>query len=285
MSSIISTHSITNEKVNNNYESHIELYGNLMLPYTIIEPNDNTFNCDSESVLNKNNYGLIFGHGLGASNPKNRSHQSDEWGYFISSIASSLNMTSLLYTARGHGSSSGWEDTSESNPEQFTWEHLSKDMNELSILIPAFNRYIATGSSMGSATALYASILYPDNVKAVIMIRPPTAWKERQNRKRFLIGSAEKLKAKEKQTGSLYHSVLFGTASSDIPSLDSELYSRIKCPYLILTITGDDAHPLSTAEALHRIIPQSQLNIATSKEEAISEWPSVIRRFLSSIVD
>jgi pimeloyl-ACP methyl ester carboxylesterase len=39
-----------------------------------------------------------------------------------------------------------------------------------------------------TATALYAAIHFPERVRAVIMLRPPTAWKERLDRRKILLG-------------------------------------------------------------------------------------------------
>lgn len=63
---------------------------------------------------------LIIGHGLGASNPKSKSHTNDEWIKVLFTPATQSNKSYITYTARGHGGSTGWQDTAESNPEQFT---------------------------------------------------------------------------------------------------------------------------------------------------------------------
>ena len=49
---------------------------------------------------------------------------------------------------------------------------------------------IVGGSSMGSASALYASIQEPSLVSGLILMRPPTAWEERLNRKPQLMQAA-----------------------------------------------------------------------------------------------
>lgn len=81
--------------------------------------------------------------------------------------------------------------------------------------------------------------------------------------------------------------VLKGAALSDLPDPTNESdqmeYKKIQCPVLLLTIEGDDTHPVSTAQALHDIITTSTLHIAANIEEAATEWPAIIQRFLCSL--
>jgi hypothetical protein len=94
---------------------------------------------------------LISGHGLGSDNPKNKTHLLDNWITLMKtgSALTKQTVTSISYTARGHGNSQGWEETAESNPLQFTWGKLSSDMIALADYyeLPTF---VASGSSMGS---------------------------------------------------------------------------------------------------------------------------------------
>lgn len=138
----------------------------------------------------------------------------------------------------------------------------------------------------GSATSLFAAIQYPKYIRAVILIRPPTAWKERADRRKYLLGSAEKLRIKEmeKDPPTTYHEVLLSTSMSDLPPKDDlDSYNAIKCPVLILTIEGDDAHPVSTAVTLHSLLKTSTLEVASSQEEALKVWPDIIRKFITEI--
>ena len=74
---------------------------------------------------------------------------------------------------------------------------------------------------------------------------------------------------------------------SDLPPLDgsSDEYKKITCPVLLLTIEGDDAHPVSTAVALHSLLPTSSLHIALDKESAKKDWPKIISKFLRKLTD
>jgi 3-oxoadipate enol-lactonase len=89
------------------------------------------------------------------------------------------------------------------------------------------------------------------------------------------------------KSGEIYQRVLEGAALSDLPDIenDIEVYKRIRCPVLILTVEGDKVHPVSTAEALHSVIPHSELHIASTKDSAMQEWPQLIANFLSSLFE
>ena len=232
---------------------------------------------------------MIAGHGLGPKNPKNRSHSNDSWVSLLSQATAAIVTAGttgccISYTARGHGDSHGWEDTAETNPDQFTWRALSADMVAIAdyYQLPPF---VAAGSSMGSATALFAAMQYPDRVRAVVVVRPPTAWHERLARRKFLLSSATKCKESDLASAEKFHLVLAGAATADLPdpAVESGEYAAIRCPVLLLTIAGDDSHPVSTAEALHRVIPQSTLHIAATDKVAHTEWPEIIGAFLRSL--
>ena len=189
-------------------------------------------------------------------------------------------MSYVSYTARGHGESTGWEDTAQSNPEQFQWKNLSNDMNAVSNYI-GVKSYIAAGSSMGSATALYAAAAYPKRVKGLILLRPPTAWEERVERRGKLLGNADQ--CEQANPGQPHHHVLRGTAYSNLPSPKDSFYSKIKCPVLILSIRGDSAHPLSTAYELSRQMPHSTVHIADNTEQANKQWPYIVSNFINEV--
>ena len=118
---------------------------------------------------------MICTHGLGSRDPSATNHTNDvALRDIIISGAKHSQMSYVSYTARGHGESTGWEDTAQSNPEQFQWKNLSNDMNAVSNYI-GVKSYIAAGHSMGSATALYAALNHPTKIEGVILLRPPTA--------------------------------------------------------------------------------------------------------------
>ena len=191
-------------------------------------------------------------------------------------------MSYVSYTARGHGESTGWEDTAQSNPKQFQWKYLSNDMNAVSKYL-GVKSYIAAGSSMGSATSLYAAAAFPKRVKGLILLRPPTAWRLREDRRGKLLSNADA--CEQANPGQPHHHVLRGTAYSDLPSAEEKsFYSKIKCPVLILSIKGDAAHPLSTAYELSRQLPHSTLHIADNAEQASKQWPHIVSNFINEII-
>ena len=100
----------------------------------------------------------------------------------------------------------------------------------------------------------------------------------------YITDSAKKVEAAS-PPGEKYHFVLQGAAMSDLPPLDgcSEEYKKITCPVLLLTVEGDEAHPVSTAVALHSLLPTSSLHIAPDKESAIQDWPKIISKFLNKL--
>jgi len=110
-------------------------------------------------------------------------------------------------------------------------------------------------------------------------MRPPTAWNDRLLRRKTLLSSANK--CQEANKDELYHLVIRGTAYSDLPSLeDKESYEKIKCPILILTIEGDDSHPISTAQAIKTMIPHAELYISDNEKNAKKKWPNIIKTFI-----
>ena len=73
-------------------------------------------------------------------------------------------------------------------------------------------------------------------------------------------GSAAKCKESE-LPGEKYHFVLQGAALADLPDIgrEIEMYRKVRCPVLILTIEGDAAHPVSTAIALDNEIGRAHV--------------------------
>ena len=149
---------------------------NVYLPTTVF------LNPVSSSNMNKN-ITVLLTHGLGSKNPRKKSHVSDEWvtSILIPGVQKAA-ASYVAYTSRGHGGSYGWESSGLSDPEQFHWRRLGMDMLAIGRYhnIPSF---VTCGTSMGSATALYAAMQDPRAVRAVIMLRPPNAWTRNPHKK------------------------------------------------------------------------------------------------------
>lgn len=143
------------------------------------------------SVTSLDKLCLVAAHGLGSVNPASKSHLNDEWVDLLLNSSQSVGMPALSYTARGHGGSFGWESSAETDPSQFTWENLSYDMRDVCDYFE-MKSCVVSGSSMGSATALFAAVHFPEKVSGLIMIRPPTAWEDRLHRRKNLLSSAKK---------------------------------------------------------------------------------------------
>ena len=248
---------------------------------------------------------IVLNHGLGAKDPATKGHKDDEWLRLVAENALQSGLAPVLYTARGHKGSSGWEASAAAGDlQQFTWDRLSGDMfslarNHLALGPPSSLPFVVGGSSMGSATALYCVVNNPpQHFRGLVLIRPPTAWETRRARKRFLQGSATKCQQRNAERGdhdSLSHLVLLGAAEADLPcphrsssrtdgaeaeaEAEAEAYSRVKCPTLILAVEGDDAHPLETATTLNSLIADSELHVAKDLTDACQLWPSVIREW------
>lgn len=266
-------------------ETVLQLPAGLQMPAKVVT------NQPSIPVVSNEGYAILLAHGLGFGNPQRKDHNKDDWLPIVGNVflSDSTVSAAVYYTARGHGASTGWEDTAEHNPTQFSWNSLSTDMKNVADALH-FEKFVACGSSMGSATSLFAAINFPEHVSGLIMIRPPTGWEERALRKEHILESAQKLKELnlKKGNGLLHHLVLVGATTADLPPLDDlvEAYGKVKCPVLILATRGDSSHPEISAHSIF-----DRLSNAASKElhfvddivQANKEWPEVIKSFIKKL--
>lgn len=77
----------------------------------------------------------------------------------------------------------------------------------------------------------------------------------------------------------LLPSVLRGAASSDLPT--PEQIAAIRVPTLVLAWDSDPSHPVSTAERLHEVIPNSALHVARTPAE-LATWGERTAGFLKT---
>ena len=221
---------------------------------------------------------LLVAHGLGSDDPSKKTHASDTATTIVKQALASLagTRTAVFYTARGHGASSGWEHL---GVDQFQWAKLAEDMRTVADAVHGSDEpVVAIGNSMGAATALYFAMGHPTRCKALILIRPPTAWETRTERSHVLVEKAGKLQ--DAQPGSHGHLVVHGASKCNLPPKNDRAYRAVRCPVLVLGHGRDAAHPLSTATALADLLPQATLITATDVEDAMAEWPSVVADFL-----
>jgi len=222
--------------------------------------------------------GLVWGHGLGSTDPGLRTRFNDGASQVVFSAMADAGLSCVCYDARGHGASKGWEENAQKDEMQFSWPRLGEDM--LKVVDNQSGKVAVGGSSMGAASALFATLQAPHKVSGLILVRLPTAWEEREGRKPQLEAAAKALEIKV--ADGLRHHVLKASAHSDLPPL-ATLHEVLHIPVLILACEGDPNHPVSTATALSNMSHNTQLHISESYAEGKLEWPKIIADFLKSV--
>ncbi len=225
-------------------------------------------------------------HGLTSSRSRDRLLDLD--------LGRGLNGTRLLrYDARGHGRSSG-----RAEPTDYRWENLADDLLRLLDHWFPGEQVHGVGPSMGTATLLHAAVRDPARFSGLTLLVPPTAWQtrvakgdeyrtaarlvEEQGLEVFL--EAGRLAPVPPATAglpdtqpdvdvSILPSLFRGAGSSDLPSPDD--IAGIDAPTTILAWVDDPAHPLSTAEALLRLIPSATLQVASTRAD-LETWPGIL---------
>jgi 3-oxoadipate enol-lactonase len=206
----------------------------------------------------------------------------------------------LRYDARGHGSSTG-----RAVPEDYLWPRLADDLLGLLDDLAPGEKVHAAGPSMGAATLLYAALADPDRFASLTLLVPPTAWSTRAGQAQTYEKSAELIedhgigafvrvgrqvlpppaladRPKERVPAvsqELLPSIFRGAGNTDLPTPDE--IAKLNVPTLILAWVDDYAHPVSTAERLHQLIPGSQLQIAETPEE-LDTWPRRVANFIAA---
>jgi pimeloyl-ACP methyl ester carboxylesterase len=189
----------------------------------------------------------------------------------------------LSYDARGHGLSTGADD-----PNSYAWPSLADDLSAILDAIGTEGPVDAIGASMGTATILHAAVRRPERFRRLVLTIPPTAWETRVAQGAAYRQAAKLVRARGVAafitatsavlppppvvadlpwvaepaiTESLLPSVLEGAALSDLP--DPAEIARITAPTLLLPWSGDPGHPLSTAERLAELLPDSRTIVAS----------------------
>jgi pimeloyl-ACP methyl ester carboxylesterase len=211
----------------------------------------------------------------------------------------------IRFDARGHGRSD-----SAGVPEDYAW---ASQAHSLWQVVDYFSeeRVVLGGASMGSAVSLHAASLYPERVKGLVLVIPPRAWEWREGkaggyrltarivkytrglpfrllgRIPFSTGSGFRGNARGLMVRDLagvdYRGIvgaMRGAALSDFPA--REVVSALAIPTLILAWPEDATHPLAVAEELHRVLPDSRMEIAFREEDPYS-WPETVRDFIVSL--
>lgn len=227
-------------------------------------------------------------HGLTSSRARDRVLNLD--------LGRGLSGTRLLrYDARGHGRSTGRKV-----PEDYQWQNLAEDL--LRLLDDWFpgERVHGVGPSMGAGTLLHAASREPDRFCGLTLMVPPTAWETRAAQAENYRVAAELIEAAGVEAflattrqatpppatigapetvpdvvDTLLPSLFRGAALSDLPA--PAAIARIEVPTTILAWIDDPGHPLSTAESLAGVLPQSTLTVAHTPED-VATWPGILSR-------
>ncbi|MFD5867886.1 alpha/beta fold hydrolase [Corynebacterium sp. NPDC060344] len=225
-------------------------------------------------------------HGLTSSRARDRLLNLD--------LGRGLHGTRLLrYDARGHG-----ESTGRPVAEDYRWPNLAEDL--LLLLDEWFpgERVHGVGPSMGCATMLHAALLDPGRFAGFTLMAPPTAWASRiakaadYERTADLVEKhgVDALLAIERDhidppaiagnpptrphvAPALMPWVFRGAAMSDLPA--QRALTTIDAPTTLLAWTEDPAHPLTTAQALAKLLPNSVLHVASTRAE-VDRWPGIL---------
>lgn len=274
-------HSSTSSTFN---KRHVNLtVSDVVLPATVHET----------QPVKENYYVALVTHGLGIPNPRQRNHENDVWVQQVLvpglKRAQPIINPIIAYTARGHGLSQGWQHSAAQNVNQFTWKKLGSDMkflvNKCLQDYPG-NNLILCGNSMGSALSLFAAVESSYLVRGVIMLRPPAAWEARQARHNSVISGILRFRHQHAHNPQAlaYSYALEGASMSDFPATSSLFYKMVPCPVLLLAVKHDPAHPVATAQKLHKHLPESRLEIAENQHDAETRFPKIIAEFIQSIV-
>ena len=206
----------------------------------------------------------------------------------------------VRYDAAGHGRSPGSDD-----PERYLWTTLADDLIALLDELGADEPVDAIGVSMGTGTILTAAVRHPERFRRLVLALPPTAWDTRAAQAAIYLQMAEVIEKQgwdaleglmasaplalppvmaERELVPHFElrpetapSVLRGAARSDLPAPDA--LATLGMPVLLLPWAGDPGHPLSTAERLHEVLPDSRLFVAEHAVDA-DTWPERIADFL-----
>ena len=243
---------------------------------------------------------MIWGHGLTSSRAA-----EDESG-FVDWATIRRSVDAVRYDARGHGESGYSAEAS-----TYAWSGLATDQLALADEL-GVDRFVSGGASMGTGTALHVAVQAPERVRALVLVIPPTAWETRAEQVDMYETMAQIIERRGVETliragadrpvpdpyaddddytrrtadrmraldTSVYAGIMRGAAYAQLPSRDE--VAAISVPTLILAWTGDPGHPVSTADELDRLIPETELHLA-STADAMATWSGRIADFVAAV--
>ncbi|RFA23376.1 alpha/beta fold hydrolase [Subtercola boreus] len=212
----------------------------------------------------------------------------------------------LSYDARGHGESGAGDAP---QVEDFVWTELALDLLAVADRFSPDAPVSGIGLSMGTGTLLHAAAHLPGRFDRLVLTAPPTAWQTRAGQASIYTMMADTIErypsAEEAEAAlmamfasaplpelfaelpnypgvpdvsmRLLPTVLRGAAESDLPSF--EALAEIIQPTLILAWAGDPAHPVSTAEKLAELLPNSELVVSSTLQD-VRGWGDRAAAFL-----
>lgn len=242
---------------------------------------------------------LVWAHGLNSCRADEDQLGLIDWG----EVAKEHEV--FRYDARGHGES-GF--TTES--EAYGWDQMALDQLELTAAA-GIGGYVAGGASLGAATTLHAAVLAPDRIEKLLLVIPPTGWETRDAQTDTYEQMAQILERKgvgplmvgvqelpvpdplldsgewaERRISSLRDAdpirmagLFRGAATANFPSRDQ--VRSINSETLILAWSGDPVHPVSSAEELADLLPNSTMKIASTWDE-LQNWTQEVVDFIGT---
>lgn len=238
---------------------------------------------------------VVYAHGLSSSRANDPFYTLNDWSPIVAS-----GRRLIRYDARGHGESTGRPQFTD-----YIWSRLAGDLLAVADRIAGPEPVDAMGASMGCGTLLYAALERPERFGRLVLVIPPTAWDTRvalaeANRTIADLVESRGLDFVLEVTKDvppppvhaddpdslpppaiperLYPHVMRGSAASDLP--DPEVLRTLTHPTLILTWAGDQGHPVSTAQALRKVMPNSSLHISPDRADVLT-WGDRAADFLA----
>jgi 3-oxoadipate enol-lactonase len=237
---------------------------------------------------------VFYGHGLSSSRAQDAASGMFDW----QRISSRHRV--VRWDARGHGESSGTGEA-----ETYRWDNLAHDLLALADAL-GVERFTAGGVSMGAATALHAAVAAPDRVEALVLVLAPTAYETRAAQGDLYRAGADLVETSGIDTyleqvhaapvpeiladfADLYRqvpavreellpAVLRGAAASDLP--DADAVRAVTAPTLLLAWETDPGHPVTTAERLAELLPDTELHVAHRLGD-LASWTDLLEAFLA----
>jgi pimeloyl-ACP methyl ester carboxylesterase len=209
-------------------------------------------------------------------------------GFFDWSAVTDAGRRLVRYDARGHGRSTG-----RAEPDDYAWPALAEDLFALLDVVSPDEPVDAIGVSMGVGTLLHAVSRRPERFRRLALVIPPTAWATRAGqgdgyRQMARMAEERGYDALVRAMGAfaplplleeggwtvapppdidpvILPAVFRGAAGTDFPA--PEVVAEIRQPALLAPWVGDPGHPVSTAELLHDLLPDSALALLDTPDE------------------